>query len=193
MATTPYVPCVGSSEDRQRLVPRPPAAEGVGRVGETVFVEGAGEEDPGSDRQGRGDDGGDGEQGDPVDGRDDEPEESPDDREPEDRATGVEASLRAGRGARVDATADAAARPGPDREAGQKGGGIPEAPHRSSPHSANVATSVTQAAASLTSGSAANAPLASPRRRPRSRRGVLPSLARRSRWPGSPEQWPARQ
>ena len=44
-----------------------------------------------------------------------------------------------------------------------------------------------------TSGTAAIAPLPSPRRMSRSSSGRLPSRSSRRRWPGSAEQWPTMQ
>ena len=61
------------------------------------------------------------------------------------------------------------------------------------PHSENVATSVTHAAASLIKGTAASAPLPSPSLRSRSSNGSSPSFSNSNRWPGSVEQCPAMQ
>ena len=68
-----------------------------------------------------------------------------------------------------------------DRDSSEQGDRGTQAPHRRNPHSPNVATSVTQHAASLIRGTAARAPLASPSLMARSRIGGLPSLSSRSR------------
>src|SRR5215211_4289294 len=162
-------------EDADGAVAVLAARERVGGIAEAVFVERPGQCDAGDHGQRRRRQWRQQPAGAEVDGGDGQPDPGAHHREPGDEAGQL---LRP-------------PRPGPGRHAGQERHRPEEPAHRARPQSAKVATSVTAAAASRSRGTAARAPLPSPRRMPRSSRGRLPSRSSRAWWPGSAERWPA--